>query len=590
MRTGWRDDPRRVLLIEDSPTDVLLFERVVQDMQGWEVVAVNSLEGARSYLERHHEDFDVVVVDLSLPDAVALDSVEFASSAQPDAACVVMTGDYDEAMAQEALRHGATDFLRKIEISGQAIRRALRYAYERNVLRRMHRSAEMNLRQVLRSLPASVFVLNDDGQVLFANRPAKQLLGNMAKGPSALTHLVEDLQTGVLLASIETHGGRLPIEVTATQVDWSGAGRARALVVRSLVSENEAEELRRQLRRKEEQAQAGYRTMLGLHDFAGKVEGLLELLRASGNAPALAQAEDMAQAFRDLRREAKGVRALHNPVELNTLAESCLNQLVQRLDQDVVIELRRSDKTIVHGDAAALERVILNLLDNALEAVQGNPEAMVLLEVIGSGDRIGILVGDNGPGIPASQLPRIFEPHYTTKEEGTGLGLASVKDIVSDHGGEVNLESTLGEGTVFKVYLPRANEAPVPQKEQRMHAGPCVLVDDQNLVRRAVSRSLRTLGHEVVALEGGEALVEWLEQTEVEPSYILCDRRMPGMNGESVFAWLKAHRPELVSRFVLVSGDGEFGIDAFEGLVHRLDKPVDIYDLKAIVGAGEPVA
>ena len=113
----------------------------------------------------------------------------------------------------------------------------------------------------------------------------------------------------------------------------------------------------------------------------------------------------------------------------------------------------------VSADPDQLKQIVLNLLLNAIETSAAG--GRVVLDVHGgtladTGSAVVLEVRDRGPGIPAEQLEHIFHPFYTTKETGTGLGLALVHQMVVDHGGEIAVESTVGEGTVFRVTLPSA--------------------------------------------------------------------------------------------------------------------------------------
>src|SRR5262249_56349003 len=117
------------------------------------------------------------------------------------------------------------------------------------------------------------------------------------------------------------------------------------------------------------------------------------------------------------------------------------------------------DRGRVGVQAGALRRGVLNLLQNALEAM---PEGgTVTLEGQGMATHVQLQVRDTGSGIPAAQLAQIFEPLYTTKAEGTGLGLYIVQEIVTAHEGQITMESVEGQGTTFTITLPRAGELTV---------------------------------------------------------------------------------------------------------------------------------
>lgn len=137
------------------------------------------------------------------------------------------------------------------------------------------------------------------------------------------------------------------------------------------------------------------------------------------------------------------------PAQLNDLVLEVTRLYTQRLPK---LELDQS-LPVTMFDWEAMRRVLLNLLENAL---QSSPQAEVTIQTRHAADKVEIIVADTGPGIPAENLPRIFEPYFSTKKSGMGLGLAIVKQIVTEHGGAVTVTSTPGRGTSFRLLLPCA--------------------------------------------------------------------------------------------------------------------------------------
>ncbi len=119
----------------------------------------------------------------------------------------------------------------------------------------------------------------------------------------------------------------------------------------------------------------------------------------------------------------------------------------------LVVELGPGDP-IALVDAAQIRQCLINLVRNATEALAGKTGGTVVLRTRGAASRILIEVEDNGPGIPADVLPRMFDPFFSTKEGGSGLGLALTQQIVKDHGGDLSVASTVGKGTTFTVSVP----------------------------------------------------------------------------------------------------------------------------------------
>ncbi|MCX6841833.1 MAG: ATP-binding protein [candidate division WOR-3 bacterium] len=142
------------------------------------------------------------------------------------------------------------------------------------------------------------------------------------------------------------------------------------------------------------------------------------------------------------------------PVKLSAVLDSCLELLAPVIKQAGVAVKRTypSDEGTVDADSAQLRQVFLNLILNAIQAVEN--QGSVEVSVRESGRETQVTVKDNGPGIPPDKLTSVFEPFYTTKPGGTGLGLPIAQRIVAEHGGRLVIESTPGEGTTATVILP----------------------------------------------------------------------------------------------------------------------------------------
>jgi signal transduction histidine kinase len=118
---------------------------------------------------------------------------------------------------------------------------------------------------------------------------------------------------------------------------------------------------------------------------------------------------------------------------------------------------------MVHVRASEIHQVVLNLVKNAVEALEGRADALVRVRTTVEGESVVLAVEDNGPGIPESVQKSLFTPFFTTKEKGTGLGLSISERIVRGHDGEMTLRSVVGEGTTFRIRLPALAAAPAPK-------------------------------------------------------------------------------------------------------------------------------
>jgi CheY-like chemotaxis protein len=217
------------------------------------------------------------------------------------------------------------------------------------------------------------------------------------------------------------------------------------------------------------------------------------------------------------------------------------------------------------------------ILEVGVDAVEIDAAVAASPPALHSGWYVRVRVRDTGAGIPVDVVDRVFEPFFTTKGigEGTGMGLAIVHGIVTSHGGAMAVDSTLGEGTTFTLYLPQmaqdaappsAPPAPVvPQGKGRL-----LLVDDEEVLARLGQALLERLGYEVAAYSSSLAA---LEAFQAEPSrfdLIITDQTMPVMTGATLVAELRHIRPDIpiilctgFSHLMNAEKAEALGVDAF---------------------------
>lgn len=272
-----------------------------------------------------------------------------------------------------------------------------------------------------------------------------------------------------------------------------------------------------------------------------------------------------------------------------------LNQVVQRAmelqrfgsaAEKIRIELDLDPALpFVLGDAGQLQQVLMNLIGNARQAIaQESRPGTIRLRTTRTGEyRVQLQVIDDGPGIPQAILARIFDPFFTTKPAGvgTGLGLSIVLSVVREHGGQVHVANSSGGGAVFTVELPVAAEAPsrsvlVPEGARPVlpaaigsrsrpplseipvarasHRGTHVLVvEDEPTVARLIADVLEDEAMRVdVLLDGREALAR---ATREPFDLIICDMKMPGIDGQHFYHSLAQTQAVLQDRFLFVTGD-----------------------------------
>lgn len=259
----------------------------------------------------------------------------------------------------------------------------------------------------------------------------------------------------------------------------------------------------------------------------------------------------------------------------------------------------------VRADPAQLQQLLMNLLQNAGEALEagsgtialGTGEATVLpgeqfegatSSPLQPGRYATLWVTDDGRGMDKAVRARLFEPFFSTKFAGRGLGLPAVLGIVRGHGGAIQVESAAGAGSTFRIFLPLEPEetASVPGETAQPERRLLLVVDDEPGVRRAARRMLEAVGYRVEEAGTGAEGVALLRARGAEVTAELLDLTMPGLSGRQALDELRALRPELP--VVLCSGyDADEEIQALSatGCTRFVGKPYRIAELAAALDA-----
>ncbi|MGZ5926724.1 MAG: response regulator [Rhizomicrobium sp.] len=287
-----------------------------------------------------------------------------------------------------------------------------------------------------------------------------------------------------------------------------------------------------------------------------------------------------------------------------------LAQMLRRLLREgIELKLENGpDLWPVHADETQISNAIINLVVNARDAMPGGgtvtittanetvPQPAALgTAIMPAGDYVRIEVADTGTGISKEHLGKIFDPFFTTKPvgQGTGLGLATVYGIVKQSGGFITVDSDVGHGASFKIYLPRYRvDANAPVVEAAAAAAPrdvtgqdtILLVEDEEAVRSFAARALRMRGYNVLEASGGEEALEIVKAGAQEIHLVITDVVMPNMDGPTMVRHVKALKPGLP--VIFMSGYAEEAFrrnDENASDLHFLPKPFGLKQLAAKV-------
>jgi two-component system, cell cycle sensor histidine kinase and response regulator CckA len=292
-------------------------------------------------------------------------------------------------------------------------------------------------------------------------------------------------------------------------------------------------------------------------------------------------------------------------VQLDDLVHECVRLMQATAPPRVQLraELGSRDHWI-NADAGQLRQVIVNLVTNAVEAVGDGAGSVVVRTRVEAfeaqtlarfslrtraapGRFVMLEVEDTGVGMAAEQLSRIFEPFYTSKFTGRGLGLASVRGIVSGHDAALSVQSAPGRGSTFQIIWSLADAPAAPKAAVRSRPAPwrasgqALLVDDDPGVRRALSRQLELLGFGVTEVDSGDSALDIFRSAPARFRIAVVDRTMPGLSGDRLIELLHDIEPALP--VVLVSGYSAMGPVAASERVAFLAKPMTVDNLRQVV-------
>jgi PAS domain S-box-containing protein len=285
------------------------------------------------------------------------------------------------------------------------------------------------------------------------------------------------------------------------------------------------------------------------------------------------------------------------PVDINEVIREVVEMKSYQLRSNNITVVLNLTEPLPHvlGDKTQLQQVLLNLINNAEDAMSEQGGGTLSIKTERKEGFVRLLVEDTGKGIPPELLPHIFDPFFTTKPvgKGTGLGLAIVYGIVTGHGGRIWAENRPEGGARFVVELPIALQAEFQnqtsaekQKEQSEPVAKrrILVIDDEPSIAAVLKAMLSRDGHKVETVKDGAEAKRLLQERDYD--VVLCDLKMPKVDGAQLFRWLKETKPSLASRFIVMTGDflspttqkalQEWGVPV-------LHKPFRMDELKALM-------
>jgi PAS domain S-box-containing protein len=440
------------------------------------------------------------------------------------------------------------------------------------------------------------------------------LLRGPKSDPATLEQLRDALNAGVAykgeLLNYRKNGEPYWVELSLVPVpDATHAGRQShwVMIQRDISDRKSAEQ---QLFQAQKMDLIGQMAGGIAHDFNNLLTGIignLSLAELPADDPAKKSLET---ALKAAHRAADLTRKLLGFARKNQLI--AVPVPIDEIVQEVIVMVSRTFGPRIHvrSDVVALDRVtvdptlisqvLLNLCLNARDAMPNGGEIVLSVRTVDfaeptghpesrTGKFIRVTVQDNGEGMPPEVREKIFEPFFTTKPvgQGTGLGLAMVHGIMTQHKGWVECESTPGQGTRFDLYLPRISdsqlrksgaiawptERKVPDASDlsRNKSATILIVDDESMIRELLRTVLEAAGYKILECEDGEQAVAIFHKRFAEIDLVILDLTMPKLTGQETFRLM--HGIDPTARVLLSSGYSHDDIAGLDGILGMLPKP-----------------
>jgi PAS domain S-box-containing protein len=493
------------------------------------------------------------------------------------------------------------------------------------------RNSEERFKSLSENSPIIIFTLNEKGAVTYVNQAWERILGHkrsqLLGRPFNEIILPSRDQNHELIFAQLVNGQKAVAEIkihirdaenalrlfnTTATANSDAEGRVNGIL--GLAKDiTEAQRLQEQLFQSQKMKAIG--TLAGgiAHDFNNLLMGIQANVSLMRNEivptkeiliEKLRRIEDQIQSGASLTRQLLGYarkgKSVVDSIDLNDLIKETLN-VVERTNKKIRVECElTSQPSFIKADKGQIELVLLNLFLNAVDAMPGGGRLKVHSRLVPSSELAGhftptpqglyieLTINDTGIGMDAETKARIFEPFFTTKElgQGTGLGLASVYGIVENHGGQIHVDSKIGQGATFRILLPSAKKKIVTITPRRAIAmpnggGKILLVDDEEPVLRSCHEMIESLGYDVISTTKPANALSIYQTRHQKLDLVILDMVMPEMDGAELFNQLASINPGI--KVIIISGyayDDRIEPILASGCHDRLRKPFTASELR----------
>ena len=596
-----------IVIIEDNDAHFQLIQRAV--LKAYPDASINYFQEAAGCLESLDEiNPDLVIADYLLPGMNGLEFLKSLNQEERDIPVIIITGQGDENVAIQAMKLGAWDYLVKSRDFFTLIPSVIGKVIRERKVKASLEDSQKRFREIFSQSPIGIAVYDQNGRLIEANKSFMYIFGvsdlvhmggfKLVDAPNAPAELKARLHKGETVryevlfdldkvnefgAQDRDRSGTVYLEIVITPMEDGTDRYASGYLVqiqditRRKLAEEEKKEL--QIRRME-----SIFTLAGgiAHDFNNALSGItgnIELLKmdlpnmagidryidAMSNA-----AQRMVHLTDQLLAYARGGRYRPTTISLSKFVEETLPMIQQKIAPGICVRTNLAgDIFKIEADMTQMHMVLSTVMINAAEAIEGQGKIIIKAgnkEIdegiarynpgLKPGRYACLTVQDDGEGMDTETKQKIFEPFFTRKIKGRGLGMAAVYGIVKNHGGWISVESQLGKGTVVRIYFPAIEEKPIEMTKLKTEfargTGTVLIVENEAQVMDVTRTILKRLGYNVLTARTGMEAINIGRSYDGDIDLAIIDMNLHDMRGEVIYKLLMNARKNL--KVIISSG------------------------------------
>ncbi|MCW3127697.1 MAG: domain S-box protein [Bacteroidetes bacterium] len=469
----------KVLLIDDSEDDLFLTSHYLSKIDTFNITIdkeVNYNKARKRILENNH---DIYIIDYLLGPETGLELIRDCAREGINKPFILLTGKGGREIDLEAAKTGVYDYLTKSNLNAELLERSIRYSLQRYSSYVAMAESEFRYRQIFNKSTDVIFVLDHDFKLVnfnpmmtvllgytdeeLINQPINMLFEHAQEADEFLYHTeYSDTKSDIEIVLRTKHGIRKNFLASSSQVTsidgdmqyqgilYDYTNLKKSLEERSLDERIEA--IGKMVRSMAHEIRNPLTNInLSLHQLQEITpeEGKIYTDIITRNSKRI---NDL---IGELMNLSNPIDQNHKPININTIIQSALADAMDRiqLKEISVSEDLTESEAIIMGDRSKLHMALLNIIINAVEAMEST-KGLLTIKTSSQDNNAHIEITDNGEGIPTDNIPHLFQPYFTGKKNGMGLGLATTHSVVKAHKGKIEVESVFGKGTTFIIKLP----------------------------------------------------------------------------------------------------------------------------------------